>query len=103
MNKMNKKWIDVSIGEYNFTVRCIRSKDCFFGNQFAIEIFPQHKHPTTFWERVTEFWKYPSFNNFTYHEILQDEPLYDWILERCKNQVEIIESTNDIENQWNNL
>ena len=103
MNKMNKKWIDVSIGEYNFTVRCIRSKDCFFGNQFAIEIFPQHKHPATFWERVTEFWKYPSFNNFTYHEILQDEHLYDWILERCKNQVEIIESTNDVENQWNNL
>jgi hypothetical protein len=46
---------------------------------------------------------YPSFNNFTYHELLQDEPLYDWILERCKDQVEIIENKSDIENQWNNL
>ena len=100
---MNRKWIDISIGEYNFTVRCTRTKDFTFGNEFTIEIFAPHKHPTTFWERFTEFWKYHSFNSFTYHEALQDEPLYDWILERCKDQVAEIEKKNDIEYQWINL
>ena len=100
---MDKKWIDVSIGEYNFTVRSTRTKECTFGYEFTIEIFSQHKHPATFWERLTELWKYHSFNSYTYHEVLQDEPLYDWILAQCKSQVKDIENKLDIENQWNNL
>lgn len=100
---MKRKWIDISIGEYDFTVRCTRTKGSGFGNEFIIKIFSEHRHPVTFWERLTESWKHHSFNSYTYYELLQNEPLYDWILERCKNQVEIIENEDDIENQWENL
>lgn len=100
---MDRKWIDIRIGENIFTVRCIRTKDSIFGYTFDIEIFAPHKHPTTFWERFTEFWKYQSFNNYTYHEALQNEPLHNWIIERCKDQVERIEEKKNLENQWNNL
>lgn len=100
---MDRKWIDISIGEYTFTVRCTRTKDSLFGNVFDIEIFPLHKHPTTFWERFTEFWKYNSFHHCTYIEVLRNVPLYDWIVERCKDQVEEIEKKKNIENEWNNL
>ena len=100
---MNRKWIDIRIGKNIFTVRCTRTKDSTFGYVFDIEIFPLHKHPITFWERFTEFWKYCSFDNFTYHEALQDIPLHDWIIERCKDQAEAIEKKENLENQWNNL
>lgn len=100
---MNKKWIDVRIGEYTFTVRCTRTSDSTFGNVFDIEIFPLHKHPITFWERFTEILKYYTFDSCSYYEALAEMTLSDWVVDCCKDVAERIDKKKNIENQWENL
>lgn len=99
----NKKWVDVRIGENAFTVCCKRSDESDFGTTICFKIYELHEHPTNFFERIFESWKYQEINRGYWIEGLSTSSIQDKIIKACANIVSINDKHSEIEKEWKNL
>lgn len=99
----NTKWVDICIGENIFTVRCDRSEDSSLGMIVWFDVFELHEHPTNFFKRFFEFWKYKQFASGKWIESFSDDNLQEYILDTCKGVVESNEKHFDAIKEWENL
>ena len=99
----NTKWVDIRIGENIFTVRCNRLDDSTFGLIVSFDVYEQHQHPTNFFKRFIEFWRYKQFASGKWIENLSDDSLQERILGACNGVVESNKKHFDAIKEWENL
>jgi len=98
----NIKYVNIQIEDNIFTVRCDRYDDCTFGIIVSFNVYELHKHPTNFLQRFIEFWKYTHFGSGKWIEGFP-ETLQEYIIDTCKNIVELNKEHCEAEKEWENL
>lgn len=97
------KWVDIRVGEYIFTVKCRRNFDDWFGMHIQATIFELHPHPTTFWQRFSESFKYHIYRTSEWYEGLCDISLIEFLNCECGLEALAQDRNKKTIDQWENL